>query len=67
MILMSEGPFDINYRWYAPSVKWITYYGKPINHIEEIRDLLNDLTKENRELKIREKRLWKENHEYEKL
>ena len=67
MILMSEGPFDINYRWYAPPAKWITYYGKPINHIEEIRDLLNDLTKENRELKIRERRLWKENQEYEKL
>ena len=67
MILMSEGPFDISCRYYAPSAKWITYYGKPINHIEEIRDLLNDLTKENRELKIRERRLWKENQEYEKL
>lgn len=64
---MSEGPYDINCRWYAPSEKWITYYGKPIIHIEEIRDLLNDLTKENRELKIKHRQLWKENEEFKKL
>lgn len=64
---MSEGPYGINCRWYAPSAKWITYYGKPISHIEEIRDLLNDLTKENRELKIKHRQLWKENEEFKKL
>lgn len=64
---MTDGPYGIDCRWYAPSEKWITYYGKPIIHIEEIRDLLNDLTKENRELKIKHRQLWKENEEFKKL
>ena len=64
---MTDGPYGIDCRWYAPSAKWITYYGKPINHIEEIRDLLNDLTKENRELRVKQLELMKELKTFEQL
>ena len=67
MILMSEGPFDISCRWYAPSAKYITHHGKPIMQIDTIKDMLNKLTKENRELRVKQLELMKELQTFKQL
>lgn len=67
MKMMSEGPFDISCRWYAPSAKYITYHGKPIMNIDTIKDMLNKLTKENRELRVKQLELMKELQTFKQL
>ena len=64
---MSEGHFDISCGWYAPSAKYITHHGKPIMHIDTIKDMLNKLIEENRELRVKQVELMKELQTFEQL